>query len=184
MYNPKFWKHCRNITVKQFCEYLQNNIPPEAVMYICGDNQVYMHLEEDGSAFTIDHDSLSDLPEYEGYEAEELHLEEDREMYDTDIRKEIEAMDNIYEILVENFMEERLDDFALEDEGFCQENKKFEESLKKYHDLQLPKEETEVIDHAFDMYAAQSTKYAELAYRQGMKDVVRLLKAIGLFERV
>ena len=93
-------------------------------------------------------------------------------------------MEDIFEMLVENFIEDGLDDIALKDEGFRQENKKFEESLRKYYDLQLPEEETEVINHVLDMYAAQSTKYAALAYRQGMKDVAKILKAVGLFERV
>lgn len=95
-----------------------------------------------------------------------------------------ESMEDIFEILVENFMEERLDDIALKDDEFCSENKKLDESLKKYHELPLSKEEVKVIDHAFNMYAAQSAKYAALAYRQGLIDAVRLLKAIGLFEKV
>lgn len=92
-------------------------------------------------------------------------------------------MEDIFEILVENFMEERLDDIALKDEGFCRENKKFEESLKKYYNLQLPEEETEVINHALNMYAAQSAKYASLAYRQGIIDTVKLLKKMGVIGR-
>lgn len=72
MFDPKYWRHCENVTVKQFCEYLQKNIPGEAVLYVCGDNQVYMHMEADGSAFSIDDSSLSDLAEYEDSEMLEL----------------------------------------------------------------------------------------------------------------
>lgn len=75
MFDPKYWKHCENITVKQFCEYLQNNIPEDALLYVCGDNQVYMHMESDGSIFSVDDNSLSDLPEYEDYEVQELEVE-------------------------------------------------------------------------------------------------------------
>ena len=74
MYNPKFWKHCENITVKQFCEYLQNSIPLDAVMCVCGNGQIYMHLEEDGSVFSVDDFSLSDLPEYVEYDAENINF--------------------------------------------------------------------------------------------------------------
>lgn len=72
MFDPKQWKHVENITVKQFCEYLQEHIPEDALLFVCGDNQVYMHMESDGSIFSIDDNSLSDLPEYDGYEVREL----------------------------------------------------------------------------------------------------------------
>lgn len=72
MYSPKYWKHGINITVQQFREYLMDNIPLDAIMCDCGDRQIFMHLEEDGSVFSIDHDSLSDLPEYEKYAVDEL----------------------------------------------------------------------------------------------------------------
>ena len=74
MFDPKYWKHSQNITVRQFCEYLQNNIPGDALLYVCGDNQVYMHMESDGSIFSIDDNSLSDLQEYEDYEMQELEV--------------------------------------------------------------------------------------------------------------
>lgn len=74
MFHPKYWKHCENITVKQFCDYLQNNVPGNAQLFVCGDNQVYMHMETDGSVFSIDDNSLSDLPEYENFEVQELEV--------------------------------------------------------------------------------------------------------------
>lgn len=43
-------------------------------MFVCGDNQVYMHMEADGSAFSVDDNSLSDLPEYENFEIQELEV--------------------------------------------------------------------------------------------------------------
>ncbi len=72
MFEPKQWKHVENITVKDFCEYLQKNIPRDALLYVCGNNHVYMHMESDKSIFSVDDNSLSDLPEYEGYEVQEL----------------------------------------------------------------------------------------------------------------
>ncbi len=72
MFNPKYWQHCEGITVKQFCDYLQKNIPPDAIMNVCGVGQMYMHMESDGSMFSVDDNPLSDLPEYEDYEVEEF----------------------------------------------------------------------------------------------------------------
>ena len=75
MFDPKYWKRCAGITVKDFCDYLQKNIPPEAVMCVCGVDQIYMHLEKDGSVFSVDDCSLSDLLEYQEYmEPEEFEL--------------------------------------------------------------------------------------------------------------
>lgn len=72
MYDPKFWKYCENVTVKQFCEYLQNNIPPDAIMCVCGRSIFHTHLEEDRSVFSVDHDSLFYLDEYENHEAGDM----------------------------------------------------------------------------------------------------------------
>lgn len=72
MFSPTHWVHCENITVKQFCEYLQMNVPEDALFFVCGDNQVYMHMETDGSVFSVDDCSLSDLEEYEDYEVREV----------------------------------------------------------------------------------------------------------------
>ena len=45
-------------------------------MNVCGSGQIYMHLEKDGSVFSVDNCSLSDLPEYKEYmEPEGLVLE-------------------------------------------------------------------------------------------------------------
>lgn len=77
MFNPKQWIHCENITVKQFIEYLQEHVPEDALFFVCGDSQVYMHMESDGSIFSVDDCSLSDLEEYENYEVRELEEIED-----------------------------------------------------------------------------------------------------------
>lgn len=72
MFNPEQWVHCENITVKQFIEYLQKYVPEDAIFCVCGDSHVYMHRETDGSIFSVDNCSLSDMKEYEDYEVKEL----------------------------------------------------------------------------------------------------------------
>ncbi len=32
MFDPKYWKYCKGITVTQFCDYLQEIIPPDALL--------------------------------------------------------------------------------------------------------------------------------------------------------
>ena len=64
-YDPKYWKHGVNVTVGQFCDYTKKNIPSDAVLYICGDNNVSLHFSPQSNILSVDYDTLSDLPEYE-----------------------------------------------------------------------------------------------------------------------
>ena len=64
-YDPKYWKHGNNITVEQFCEYVKKYIPSDAVFYVCGSSSISLHFSPNGNIFSVDCDSLSDLPEYE-----------------------------------------------------------------------------------------------------------------------
>ena len=53
-------------------------------MDVCDDGQIYMHLEKDGSVFSVDNCSLSDLPEYEeSMEPEGLVLEMAQRIHST-----------------------------------------------------------------------------------------------------
>lgn len=76
MFDCRARKFTRNITVLQLCTYLMEHVPSNAVVHICGDNYIYFHQEEDGSVFCLDNNSLSDLPEYDGCEPEELCFRE------------------------------------------------------------------------------------------------------------
>lgn len=71
-YDPKYWKHGVNVTVGQFCDHVKKNIPSDAILYICGDNNVNLHFSSKSNIFSVDYDDLSDLPGYEGYEAGEI----------------------------------------------------------------------------------------------------------------
>lgn len=46
---------------QQFCEYLLANIQSYAVMDVCDDNQMYVHLEKDGNVFSVDDCHMSGL---------------------------------------------------------------------------------------------------------------------------
>lgn len=75
VYDPERWKHCENITIGQLIEYIKNNVFPDAVFHVCGDSQFYIHVSMDGDMVCVDDCALSDLPEYEGGEPDELRLE-------------------------------------------------------------------------------------------------------------
>lgn len=89
-------------------------------------------------------------------------------------------MENVYQVLIENLTNERMDRIALQDKDFCIINAKLDEVLEQYHKLELTENDTGVINEAFELYAAQCAKYAHVAYRQGMEDAVDLLKEMGV----
>lgn len=89
-------------------------------------------------------------------------------------------MDDVYQILIENLTNERLDRMALQDKDFCIINAQLDEVLEQYHKLELTEKDTGVVNRAFELYAAQCAKYAAFAYRQAMEDAVELLKALGV----
>lgn len=89
-------------------------------------------------------------------------------------------MKDVYQILIENLTNERLDRIALKDKDFCIINAQLDEVLEQYHKLELTEKDTGVIDGAFELYAAQCAKYVACAYRQAMEDTVDLLKEMGV----
>lgn len=50
-------------------------IPRDAVFYVCGNSSINLHFSPEGNIFSIDCDSLSDLPEYEGGSIGEITTE-------------------------------------------------------------------------------------------------------------
>lgn len=90
------------------------------------------------------------------------------------------AHKSLIEILVENFTNERLDQIAFKDRGFRSSDRKLNEALEQYDKMLLPKGAAKVISRVFDVFAAQNAVYVGLAYMQGMKDAVELLKKIGV----
>ena len=89
-------------------------------------------------------------------------------------------MKDVYQILIENLTGKRLDEAVFQDEGFISANKTLDEALAEYDKLSLPNADDKVVRHVFDSYIAQSARYAEVAYGQGIKDAVQLLKDMGI----
>ena len=71
-YDPKYWKHGVNVTAGQFCDYVKKNISFDAVLYICGNNNVNLHFSSKSNILSVDYDALADLPEYESHDVEEF----------------------------------------------------------------------------------------------------------------
>ena len=71
-FDSVFWKHGENVTAEEFCEYVKENISPDAILHVCGSSEIYLHFSADRKVFSLDDCALSDLPEYERCEAVEF----------------------------------------------------------------------------------------------------------------
>ena len=89
-------------------------------------------------------------------------------------------MEDVYKDLIKDLLNERMDKIVVRNKKFRKADKRYKEALKQCNDLPLSKEDALVVDRAISAFAVQSAVYAELAYIQGIKDTVWLLKKIGV----
>lgn len=89
-------------------------------------------------------------------------------------------MKNIYETLIEQCTNERLDEIAFQNKDFCAVDKKLNEALAYYDTLSISKQDAKSISRIFDLYAEQVAILRQIAYQQGIKDTIDLLKSLGL----
>lgn len=89
-------------------------------------------------------------------------------------------MKNMYDTLIETCTNERLDEVVFLDPDFCKINKELGKALKRFDKLSLPRKKVKKIDRIFTLYGEQSARYTVLAYAQGIKDAVYLLKQMGV----
>lgn len=64
MYDLSKRFHKSGMTVKELIEQLCK-LPLRAEVYICGDDNCYLHTEQDGSAINIDNEALDDCYKYD-----------------------------------------------------------------------------------------------------------------------
>lgn len=92
-------------------------------------------------------------------------------------------MENIFEILVRNAINERLDDLAKEDEKYKELDHKMDEAIDKWIASGLSEEQNAIISQMADASAALSSQYTVLAYKLAVNDTIELLKDIGIIGR-
>lgn len=67
MYDIEKRRLAINITVSDFCRYLLENVPADAVFHVGGMSQFYLHIDREGRAVSVDDSDLSDYEDYENY---------------------------------------------------------------------------------------------------------------------
>ena len=89
-------------------------------------------------------------------------------------------MKGIYETLIEYCTNERLDEIAFQNEDFCVIDTQLNDALAYYDTLSISKQDAKSISRIYDLYNEQSAITRQIAYQQGIKDTVELLKSLGL----
>ncbi len=64
MYDVKQRRSATNITVGEFCRYLLENVPADAVFHVGGVSHFYLHVDEDNKAVSVDDSDLACEEDY------------------------------------------------------------------------------------------------------------------------
>ena len=89
---------------------------------------------------------------------------------------------NIFEILTENAINERLDDTILHDYAYRKVQKKIDRLMERFEKLNLTKEQKLIIDRLISAHIECGNCYGKVTYQQGIKDCVLLLMEMGLIK--
>ena len=81
-------------------------------------------------------------------------------------------LEGMYKERVEQALKEVLE----KDEKYCRVNEETNQKIKDIDQIELTKEEWEIIDTALSAVNARSAEYGRVAYQQGFLDAVSLLR--------
>ena len=81
-------------------------------------------------------------------------------------------LEGMYKERVERALKEVLE----KDEKYCRVNEETNQKIKDIDQIELTKEEWEIIDTALSAVNARSAEYGRVAYQQGFLDAVSLLR--------
>ena len=87
---------------------------------------------------------------------------------------------NIFEVLTEHAINERLDEILLQDNEHQKLQEKIDNLIEQVKMLNLPREQWLIIDELVSAHTQCGCCYRRIAYQQGFKDCVSLLKEMKL----
>ena len=87
---------------------------------------------------------------------------------------------SIIKILSGHLMNERLDNILLDDPEYIKILESIDQATVCFESLKLPMGQRMIVDNLISAYTAYGAYYARMAYQQGMKDCVRMLREIGV----
>ena len=92
----------------------------------------------------------------------------------------INTSSSIIEILSGHLMNERLDNILLDDPEYINLLESIDQATVCFESLKLSEGQRMIVDNLISAYTAYGAYYARMAYQQGMKDCVRMLREIGV----
>lgn len=87
---------------------------------------------------------------------------------------------NIFDIITENSINERLDDILLHNEEYIKIQNKIGEQSEQFDKLEISSEQRQIIDSLISSHYESGAFYSKAAYKQGFKDCASLLQEINL----
>ncbi|MBP3477338.1 MAG: hypothetical protein J6K48_13650 [Lachnospiraceae bacterium] len=89
---------------------------------------------------------------------------------------------DIFEIIIENSVNERMDNILLENEEYIKIQNKIDEQIERFNELDLDREQRLVVDRLVSFYTESGALYGRMTYKQGFMDCVSLLQKINLIK--
>ena len=89
---------------------------------------------------------------------------------------------NILDILTENAINERLDTILLQDIEYQKMQKKIDNLMAQFENLELSKEQKLIVDRFISSHIEIGCCYGKITYQQGFKDCAFLLREMKLIQ--
>ena len=89
---------------------------------------------------------------------------------------------DIFEILMENPIDEKLDRILLHDGEYQRIQDKIKDSLEEFKGLGLSREQWLIVDRLVSLHTESGCLYGSVAYQQGVGECGQLLKEMGLIK--
>lgn len=88
----------------------------------------------------------------------------------------------VLDILVEHFLDEKLESAMKQDEKFMELSKRICEEGDKFESLGMDEEKRDAANRLISLHVDSIDFYAKTAYKQGFRDCMSLFKEIGMIE--
>ena len=89
---------------------------------------------------------------------------------------------DVLNTITKHLTAERFDKIVSNDETYLKKQDKIEKYAKQFEELGLSKDQRLIIDRLLSANNESNYRYSELAYMQGFKDCVELLKTIDVIK--
>lgn len=90
--------------------------------------------------------------------------------------------EGVLDILVEHFLDEKLESVMKQDEKFMELSKRICEEDDKFESMGMDEEKRDAANRLISLHVDSIDFYAKTAYKEGFKDCLSLFKEIGMIE--